>query len=168
MCCTRPCSAPPLTRRSQETHPAGLARLVRGVTTRAMEIRLLGPLEVRGGDGVVSLPRRQQRALLAALALRAGEVVSTDRLIADLWGERAPAAATGSLQNTIAALRKLLGRDVLLTQSPGYRLAISRDDVDANRFEALLAEAREARPTRKVELLREALELWRGPALADL
>ena len=133
-----------------------------------MQIRLLGPLEVRDGERVIALPRRQQRALLAALALRAGEVVSTDRLIAELWGEQAPASATGSLQNTVAALRKLLGRDVLLTQSPGYRLAISRDDVDANRFEALLAEAREASPTRKVELLREALELWRGPALADL
>ena len=64
-----------------------LAWLVRGVTTRRMEIRLLGPVEVRDGERVVPLPRRQQRALLAALALRAGEVVSTDRLVADLWGE---------------------------------------------------------------------------------
>ena len=57
-----------------------------------MEILLLGPLEVRDGERTVALPRRQQRALLAALALRAGEVVSTDRLVADLWGERAPAS----------------------------------------------------------------------------
>ena len=135
-----------------------------------MQIRLLGPLEVRDGERVIALPRRQQRALVAALALRAGEVVSTDRLVADLWGEQAPASATGSLQNTVSALRKrnLLGREVLLTQSPGYRLAISRDDVDANRFEGLLSEAHEASAPRKVELLREALELWRGPALADL
>src|SRR4051812_31256258 len=89
-----------------------------------VEIRLLGPLEVRDGEKVVPLPRRQQRALLAALALRAGEVVSRDRLIADLWGERAPASATGSLQNTVAALRKAIGRDTLLTQTPGYRLAL--------------------------------------------
>ena len=89
-----------------------------------MEIRLLGPLEVRDGERTVALPRRQQRALLAALALRAGEVVSTDRLVADLWGERAPASATGSLQNTVSALRKLLGREVVLTQAPGYRLAL--------------------------------------------
>ena len=109
-----------------------------------MEIRLLGPLEVRDGDGVISLPRRQQRALLAALALRAGEVVSTDRLVADLWGERAPASATGSLQNTVSALRKLIGRDVLVTQAPGYRLAVRREDIDANRFEALLEAARGA------------------------
>ena len=68
---------------------------MRGVTTRRMEIRLLGPLEVRDGDGVISLPRRQQRALLAALALRVGEVVSTDRLIADLWGNPRPRRRSG-------------------------------------------------------------------------
>jgi DNA-binding SARP family transcriptional activator len=133
-----------------------------------VEIRLLGPLEVRDGEKVVPLPRRQQRALLAALALRAGEVVSTDRLIADLWGESAPASATGSLQNTVSALRKLIGRDVLLTQTPGYRLAVGRDDVDSNRFERLLREARDAEPLARARLLGEALELWRGPALADL
>ena len=133
-----------------------------------MEIRLLGPLEVRDGERGLALPRRQQRALLAALALRAGEVVSTDRLVADLWGESAPASATGSLQNTVSALRKLLGRDVLLTQAPGYRLAVGREAVDVNRFERLLTEARVSEPTQRARLLREALELWRGPALADL
>jgi DNA-binding SARP family transcriptional activator len=133
-----------------------------------MEIRLLGPLEVRGDEGVVTLPRRQQRALLAALALRAGSVVSTDRLIADLWGERAPASATGSLQNTVAALRKLLGRDLLVTQAPGYRLAVDESTVDANRFEALVAAARAAEPAEAARLLGDAEALWRGPALADL
>jgi DNA-binding SARP family transcriptional activator len=133
-----------------------------------MEIRLLGPLEVRDGDGVISLPRRQQRALLAALALRAGEVVSTDRLVADLWGESAPTSATGSLQNTVSALRKLIGRDVLVTQAPGYRLVVRRDAVDSHRFEGLLKEARDAEPATKARLLGDALELWRGPALADL
>jgi DNA-binding SARP family transcriptional activator len=133
-----------------------------------VEIRLLGPLEVRDGDGVISLPRRQQRALLAALALRAGEVVSTDRLVADLWGERAPASATGSLQNTVSALRKLVGRDVVLTQAPGYRLAVPREAVDSHRFERSVNEARGAEPAARARLLREALELWHGPALADL
>jgi DNA-binding SARP family transcriptional activator len=133
-----------------------------------VEIRLLGSLEVREGEHVLELRRRQQRALLAALALRAGEVVSTDRLIADLWGERAPASATGSLQNTVAALRKTLGRDVLLTQAPGYRLALEPECIDANRFERLLAVARKAEPARRAALLDEALALWRGPALADL
>ena len=116
----------------------------------------------------MSLPRRQQRALLAALALRAGEVVSTDRLVEDLWGERAPATAHGSLQNTVLALRKALGRDLVVTQAPGYRLALEPEVVDANRFERLLAEARDMEPVRKAALLEEALALWRGPALADL
>ena len=133
-----------------------------------MEIRLLGPLEVRDGERTVALPRRQQRALLAALALRAGEVVSTDRLVADLWGERAPASATGSLQNTVAALRKLLGREAVLTQAPGYRLALEPENVDAHRFERLLAAARSADEAARAALLGEALALWRGPALADL
>ena len=133
-----------------------------------MEIRLLGPIEVRDGERTVPLPRRQQRALLAALALHAGEVVSTDRLIAALWGERAPAAATGSLQNTVASLRKTLGRDLVLTQAPGYRLALERESVDANRFERLLGAARGADEAARAQLLSDALALWRGPALADL
>lgn len=133
-----------------------------------MEIRLLGPVEVRDGDGVVALPRRQQRALLAALALRAGEVVSTDRLIADLWGDRPPASAHGSLQNTVSSLRRALGRDVLVTQAPGYRLALPAAAVDANRFEELLEAARAGEPAERAALLARALELWRGPALADL
>jgi DNA-binding SARP family transcriptional activator len=133
-----------------------------------VEIRLLGSLEVREGEHLLDVRRRQQRALLAALALRAGEVVSTDRLIVDLWGERAPASATGSLQNTVSALRKTLGRDVLVTQPPGYRLAVEPEDVDANRFERLLAQALDAEPARRASLLQEALALWHGPALADL
>ncbi len=132
-----------------------------------MEIRLLGPLEVRDGDGVISLPRRQQRALLAALALRADEVVSTDRLVADLWGANAPASATGSLQNTVSALRKVIGREVLVTHPSGYRLAVGRDAVDVNNFEQLLGEARVAEPAARAAVLREALGLWHGPALAD-
>ena len=134
-----------------------------------MEIRLLGPLEVRDGERVIDLPRRQQRALLAALALRAGEVVATERLVADLWGERAPATANGSLQNTVMALRKALGRELVVTQAPGYRLVLEPEAVDANRFERLLAEARGAEePARRAALLEEALALWHGPALADL
>src|SRR5688572_16834558 len=97
---------------SRAAHTALIARSLGRSDSRCynlgMEFRLLGPLEVRAGDNVVALPRRQQRALLAALALRAGEVISTDRLIADLWGEDAPASATGSLQNTVSALRKQL------------------------------------------------------------
>ena len=87
-----------------------------------MEIRLFGPLEVRAGGEELVLRRRQQRSLLAVLALRAGEVVSTDRLIEDLWGGSAPRSALGSLQNTVSALRGMLGTDVVVRQPPGYRL----------------------------------------------
>src|SRR5687767_11890994 len=145
----------------RRSSPAHLETLVGGVTTCGMDIRLLGPLEVRDGERVVSLPRRQQRALLAALALRAGEVVATDRLVADLWGERAPATANGSLQNTVMALRKALGRELVVTQAPGYRLALEPESVDANRFERLLADARRAEePARRAALLEQALALW--------
>ena len=145
--------------------PAGHARLI--CVDWLCSCRVLQPdggdpparaLEVRDGDGVISLPRRQQRALLAALALRAGEVVSTDRLVADLWGERAPASATG-LQNTVSALRKLVGRDVVVTQAPGYRLAVPREAVDSHRFERFVNEARAAEPAARARLLREALDL---------
>ncbi|MBA3243638.1 MAG: AAA family ATPase, partial [Actinobacteria bacterium] len=133
-----------------------------------MEIRLLGALQLARADALVPLPRRQQRALLAVLALRAGEIVSTDRLIEDLWGADAPRSALGSLQNAVSSLRKAVGPDALLTEPPGYRLAIERAAVDALRFERLVEEARTAPPRERGPLLADALALWRGPALADL
>ena len=114
------------------------------------------------------LKRRQQRSLLAVLALRAGEVVSTDRLIEDLWGGSAPRSALGSLQNTVSALRGVLGADVVVTQPPGYRLGLGREAVDVHRFDALVRSARGVEPAERAALLRQALELWRGEPLADL
>jgi class 3 adenylate cyclase/tetratricopeptide (TPR) repeat protein len=130
----------------------------------AVEVKLLGPLEVRIDERVVELRRPKQRALLALLALRAGEVVSTDRLVDELWGEAPPKAVVGSLQNLVSELRKALGPDVLLTRAPGYVLAVDRELVDAHRFERLFRET----PERGAETLREALALWRGPPLAEL
>src|SRR5215211_1752854 len=124
-----------------------------------VEVKLLGPLEVVADGSRIELRRRKQRALLALLALRAGEVVSTDRLVDDLWGETPPRAAIGSLQNLVSELRKLLGTHLLVTRAPGYVLQLDRQFVDAHRFE---------RAVRGGEGLREALALWRGPALADL
>jgi DNA-binding SARP family transcriptional activator len=124
-----------------------------------VEIRLLGPLEVDVSGRRLELRRQKQRALLALLALRAGEVVSTDRLVEDLWGETPPKAAVGSLQNLVSELRKALGPDVLVTRAPGYVLEVDRVLVDAHRFERLARDA---------ATLRDALGLWRGPALADL
>jgi DNA-binding SARP family transcriptional activator len=134
-----------------------------------MDFRILGPLEVWDGGRPLELRRPKHRALLAALLMRAGSPVSVDQLLDDLWGERPPPTAKGSLQNMVSALRKLLGETVVRTQPPGYALVVDREEVDAFRFERLLEEARsEADGEERVERLREALALWRGPALADL
>jgi DNA-binding SARP family transcriptional activator len=134
-----------------------------------MEFRILGALEAVDGGRAVELPRRKHRALLAALLLRAGEPVSSDRLIEDLWGESPPRTARDALQNYVSLLRKSLGADVLVTRDGSYLLAVSPDQVDATRFERMAAEARAiAAPDARAEKLRAALALWRGPALADL
>ena len=134
----------------------------------AVEIRLLGPLEVGASGRRLELRRQKQRALLALLALRAGEVVSTDRLVEELWGASPPKAAVGSLQNLVSELRKVLGSDVLVTRSPGYLLGIGRDQVDAHRFERIAREAQSGPAESRAARLREALALWRGAPLADL
>src|SRR6478672_11155908 len=134
-----------------------------------MEFRLLGPLEAVDGGRAVELPRRKHRALLAALLLRAGELVSGDRLIEDLWGESPPRTARDALQNYVSLLRKALGADVVVTRGAGYLLDVAPEQVDAHRFERLADEARTSRTVEeRAEKLREALELWRGPPLADL
>jgi DNA-binding SARP family transcriptional activator/tetratricopeptide (TPR) repeat protein len=134
-----------------------------------MEFRILGPLEVRESGRIVPVRRRKQRALLASLLLHAGAAVSVDQLIDDLWGERPPPSAKHSLQNTVSALRKVLGEAVVRTRSPGYLLEVERESVDLFRFERLVEEARGADGAKeRVECLRQALALWRGPPLADL
>ena len=136
-----------------------------------MEFRILGPLEVaRDGEPLV-LGAVQQRALLAVLVLHRGEVVSTDRLIDELWGERAPAAAAKTVQVYVSHLRKALGAGVIVTQGRGYRLAVASEQVDAVRFEALGAEGRRALAggdaPRAKQRLCSALGLWRGEPLAE-
>jgi DNA-binding SARP family transcriptional activator len=134
-----------------------------------IEFRVLGPFEVSMEGRALELRRRKQRALLALLLLHAGEVVSTDRLIEELWAGRPPKAAVGSLQNLISDLRKALGRDLVRTRQPGYVLDVEPEQVDLHRFERLVAQASEGGDAqRRSELLREALSLWRGPPLADL
>jgi DNA-binding SARP family transcriptional activator len=133
------------------------------------EFRILGPLEVSGDEGQpVPLGGQKQRALLGLLLVRAGEVVATDRLVTDLWGEQPPRTATTSLQNFVSQLRKLLGAGAIETKPPGYVLRIDPDCFDLARFEGLVAAARGASPAERVRLLRDALGLWRGPPLADL
>jgi DNA-binding SARP family transcriptional activator len=133
-----------------------------------MEFRLLGPLEVVERDSALAVGGGKQRALLAVLLLRANEVVSTDRLLDDLWGSSPPATAAKSIQLYVSRLRKEIGEGRLVTRPPGYVLRVERSELDVARFEQLVGEARVADPERAARKLREALGLWRGWPLADL
>jgi len=133
-----------------------------------VEFRILGPLEVVDESGAIALGGQKQRALLGLLLVRAGEVVATDRLIDQLWGEPPPRTAATSLQNLVSQLRKLLGADILVTKPPGYALQVAKESVDLGRFELLVGQARGREPAERAAKLREALALWRGSPLADL
>jgi DNA-binding SARP family transcriptional activator len=128
-----------------------------------VEFRVLGPLEVVENGRRVPISGVKQRSLLAMLCLHANEAVLSDRLIDALWRERPPQRAQGALQYHVSQLRKLLGPERIETSPPGYRLRLSVDELDVSRFERLIAEDGPDREGR----LREALALWRGPALAD-
>jgi DNA-binding SARP family transcriptional activator len=132
-----------------------------------LELRILGPLEVSDETGHVALGGPKQRGLLAILVLQAGHVVPTERLIDLLWGEEAPKTATASLQNAVGRLRRALGADVLVTHAPGYVLKVEPDQIDARRFERALADARRLPAQERRDRLQAALDLWRGPALAE-
>ena len=132
-----------------------------------MEFRLLGPFEVADGERTLVIGGGRQRKLLAILALRANEFVGSERLIEELWGERPPGTAAKALQGYISQLRKTLGHEVLLTRPGGYVLQAAPGQLDVHRFEQLVEQARDAEPREAAEKLREALALWRGPALAD-
>ncbi len=127
-----------------------------------MEFRILGPLEV-GDRGLIVGLGGKPRVLLAMLLVKANEVVSAERLIDGLWGERPPETAKAALQMHVSQLRKLLGAERIETRAPGYRLRVSADESDVGRFEQLLGEG----GAERAERLREALALWRGPALAE-
>src|SRR5919108_870685 len=137
-----------------------------------VEFRVLGPLEVRSGGTPLPLGGPKQRALLALLLLDANEVVSRDRLVGALWGERAPESAQRSLDTYVSRLRTVLGGGRIERRPPGYRLRLEPGELDLERFESLLEQGRAAAsagdPARARERLREALALWRGHALADL
>ncbi|MEU7732048.1 BTAD domain-containing putative transcriptional regulator [Streptomyces griseus] len=136
-----------------------------------MRFGVLGPLVVWDGEGrEVRVPEAKVRALLADLLAHDGAPVSTDRLIDDLWGDAPPGRPSGALQAKVSQLRRVIGRDRVVRQPPGYRLRLDGDgdEVDAERFRALVTRARPVRdPRARAALLTEALELWRGPAYAD-
>jgi predicted ATPase/DNA-binding SARP family transcriptional activator len=135
-----------------------------------MEFGILGPLEVRDGPGLVRVPGAKERALLADLLVHAGRVVSADRLVEDLWGDDPPGNPANTLQGRVSALRRALGTagaGLVVTRPPGYVLEADPGQVDAARFERLVAEAGRAAGDAAAGPLAEALGLWRGPALAE-
>ena len=133
-----------------------------------MEFRILGPLEVVDGGRLLPLGGPRQRTLLALLLTRANEAVSVDFLTDALWGDRPPRDAGNALQYHVSQLRKVLAAERIVTHGAGYTIEVGAGELDLFRFEQLVKDAAEAPPHRAAELLREALNLWRGPALSDL
>jgi DNA-binding SARP family transcriptional activator len=137
--------------------------------------RVLGPLEVLAASGWAVVPAPKWRSLLAVLLAAPGDVVSIERLIDELWRENPPAAARKLVNGYVLRVRRLIGDrggQILVTQVPGYRLAIAPVDVDTGRFEELLAAGRRALTCadagQAAKLLADGLALWRGAALADV
>jgi predicted ATPase/DNA-binding SARP family transcriptional activator len=134
-----------------------------------VQIGMLGPLEVRTGTGVLAdVPGARLRALLIALALEPGHVVQNATLIDWIWGEHPPADEANALQRLASRLRKALPAGLVAGQPGGYRLTVTPDAVDAAQFERLVRQARHADDAARARLLREALGLWRGAALAGV
>ena len=139
-----------------------------------MQLRVLGSLEVRRGDVLVDVGSSNERKVLAALLVDANAVVSTSRLVEVLWGDDPPASARNSLQTYVARLRRRLGTAAtpapIVTRPPGYAIELGPDELDSLQFRELLDRARatsQVDPSRALEVLDEALGLWRGPAFAE-
>src|SRR6266542_716426 len=139
-----------------------------GATFGGMEFRVLGPLEVSNDGRPIEVGGSKRRAVLALLVLHANEVVGSDRLIDEIWGENPPRNAAASLHNHVSRLRKSLGPDVVATKPWGYVLRTEPDSIDLGRFRRLVAEAETLPAAERTDKLREALSLWRGRPLEDL
>lgn len=138
----------------------------------AMDVRLLGPVEVVVGERVLALGGRKQRALLALLALEPGRAFPVDVLADELWNGDPPPGATTTLRSYASRLRRALGPDAVVARGHGYTLETTAERFDVYRFERILRQGREALGRGAAGLaadhLRAALALWRGPALADV
>ncbi|MEU7582017.1 BTAD domain-containing putative transcriptional regulator [Streptomyces sp. NPDC041068] len=138
-----------------------------------MRYRILGATEAYDDQGApLPVGGQRLRALLAALALHADRTTAVSALIDEVWADDPPADAPAALQALVGRLRRALGKDAIASAPGGYRLAVAPDDVDLHRFERLAREGRTALDRGDQALaartLRDALALWRGPALADL
>ena len=136
-----------------------------------MQARILGPFQLDEGGRRIPVEGARQRAVLVSLVLHANEVVPSEQLLMDLWGEDSPRSAANSLQAAISRLRRALPAGRLVTRAPGYALRIFPEELDVSQFDQLVTEGREAltagAPDQAARTLRQALSLWRGPALAD-
>ena len=136
-----------------------------------MEFRILGPLEVADGDGLRRLGGPKQRTVLANLVLRVNQIVDSDRLIGQVWGDEPPPAVRSTLRGYVSHLRTALGPGLVEHSSGGYVLRVEPSAIDAVRFEALVAEGRavmSADAAAAARTFEQALGLWRGTALGDL
>jgi DNA-binding SARP family transcriptional activator len=137
-----------------------------------VDIRVLGPIAAFRNDEAAALGGPRQRAVLARLALVAGQVVTADRLIDDVWSGEPPPTATNTLQSYVSLLRRSLGAaDLIRREGPGYVLDIERGYLDANRFEDAVGRANRVLtddPATALDVLDGALGEWRGPCLVDV
>jgi DNA-binding SARP family transcriptional activator/tetratricopeptide (TPR) repeat protein len=140
-----------------------------------VEFGLLGPLVVRSGGELVEVPQGKQRALLAALLLKAGRMVPVDEIAWLLWGAEPPVSARVTVQNYVKRLRQVLGdgaRDRIVTHPGGYSIRVMAGELDVSQFEMLVVKAGEAARDGSWERARAdaaaALSLWRGEPLADV
>src|SRR5579875_3446575 len=136
-----------------------------------MQVRILGPFQLDDGGQQIAVGGARQRAVLADLLLHANEVVPSEQLLVDLWGEDSPPSAANALQAAISRLRRVLPPGRLVTAGPGYTLRIFPAELDVSRFERLIAEGRDALGGGSAQAAAaafgRALSLWRGPPLAD-
>jgi DNA-binding SARP family transcriptional activator len=141
------------------------------VSADRVSARLLGPLEMEHAGSPVALGGPMQRALLARLLLDANRTVAIERLVEDLWGEAAPASALKMVHIYVSKLRKELPDGMLVTRAPGYALAIDPEALDLTLFERLREQGRAALAAgfaaKAADLIRAALAMWRGAALAE-
>jgi len=136
-----------------------------------MQVRILGPFQLEDGGRQITVGGVRQRAVLADLVLNANEVMPSEQLLLELWGEDSPPSAANALQAAISRLRRVLPPGRLITTARGYMLRLFPAELDVARFGQLIFEGRDAlaagAAAEAVQLLNQAMMLWRGPPLTD-